>query len=108
VNTILGLVTESIYAVKQEDIFAVAKAVMEHLIALSKEQLVRLGDDSIDICHKVKQVYCHHRFGDQKSLVTFEYYKLYHGLVLRLLQSSDESLKLLGWVEVECKRCPFP
>lgn len=82
VTSILSLVTDSIYSVNRDDAFILAQSVMTHLSSLGEEELTFLGDDSIDVWHNVKQIYCHPHCEGQTSSSIFEYYSMFCKFIL--------------------------
>ena len=67
-----------------------------HLLSLDQEQLVRFGDDSIDICRRLQTII---------RRVTYpkysKYFNLLRDFIFKLINSSAVPLKLLGYKELQ-------
>ena len=67
-----------------------------HLLSLDQEQLVRFGDDSIDICRRLQTII---------RRVTYpkysKYFNLLRDFIFKLINSSEVPLKLLGYKELQ-------
>lgn len=67
-----------------------------HLLSFEEEQLIRLGDDSIDICRRLQNIIRRRAYPKQK-----EFFDLLRDFVFKLTSSSEASLKVLGYHEMQ-------
>ena len=68
------------------------EAFMSHLLHLEDEHLLRLGDDSIDICKRLNAIILHRSTYPEMS----EYFSLQRKFVFRLISSSALTSKAYG------------
>ena len=73
------------------------EAFMSHLLHLEDEHLLRLGDDSIDICKRLNAIILHRSAYPEMS----EYFSLQRKFVFRLISSTALPLKLLGYTQLQ-------
>lgn len=75
---------------------AICRGTMHHLLYLEENVLAQYGEEFFDISSQVKEIYT--IAAEFYPQIMADYYDLFREFVLRLVNSSIESLKHIGWI----------
>jgi hypothetical protein len=83
------------------DVIVISRCIMYQLLSFDDDTLVRLDDDSIDICKQVEQIFSSVRLYYPRSMFMSGYYDLFRMFLYRLVSISSGPLKLIGLIELQ-------